>query len=622
MTQPEVVHRIIARAHDLMAPPLAIASANLDHVHHFGASGRWRGTQEASQSAGLVEWLTLLDGEPLVRHVRRVTSQDWPKLAGSDLIAPLLDAAEGAGMSVGFLGGSPETHAELARRLADQRPALKVAGFWAPERAQLEDGGNSRRLAWEVRNAGADLLFVCLGKPRQEVWIAEYGHLTGARVMLAFGAAADFVAGKVVRAPSWVSERGLEWAWRLAQEPRRLARRYLLDAGPAYVAMRRDTRLLPGARGVQRGEARGPAGEAAALGEGTAEVPTGRTFVCGEGPADVTVVVVTYNSADTIGGLLADLRGQATDLRLRVVVVDNDSVDGTLAAVAGQTDVTGVRAGGNLGYAGGINVGLGVAGECRAVLVLNPDIRLSPDAVAQMWTRLWWPGVGAVVPKMLGEQGEVSKSLRFEPSLTRSLADALLGNRAPGRPAWATETDHDAESYCYPHAIDWATGAAMMLREEVSREVGRWDEQYFLYSEETDYCRRVREAGWSIWYEPSSVVEHVGGASGTSYELGALMAVNRLRYDSSHHGPAHTLGMRAILVGGAALRAPGRRQSRATLGYLVSRRQWDRLPAATPAAGGSKTSGAGRLHRVSEAGAASPGRRLQAVEPDSSSSAS
>lgn len=239
------VELIMERAGTPGGKPLAVASVNLDHIKHFGTNGPWSriltengaGVARPGQRGNL-DWLSLLDGAPLVTQARRLTGRKWPRLAGSDLIGPLLDQAGGRQVRLGFLGGSPETHSLLKRELGEDRPELAVVGWWAPPRDVLSDPIASRALANEVAQAKVDILVVGLGKPRQEVWIAEYGPVTGARVLLAFGAVVDFLAGRVVRAPHWVSARGMEWAWRLALEPRRLSRRYLIDGPPAYAQVR------------------------------------------------------------------------------------------------------------------------------------------------------------------------------------------------------------------------------------------------------------------------------------------------------------------------------------------------------------------------------------------------
>jgi exopolysaccharide biosynthesis WecB/TagA/CpsF family protein len=216
--------------------PLGVASVNLDHVHHFGASGAWAGSLGTSG-----EWLNLIDGAPIAAKARSLTGIDWPRLAGSDLIGPILGLAERDGTRVGFLGGSEETRVALLETLGRERPGLKLAGVWSPSRAQITDPEASLELAATVRKQGVQLLVVCLGKPRQELWIEANAAATGSEVLLAFGAVADFIAGRVKRAPRWAVNSGMEWAWRLALEPKRLARRYLIQGPPAYVRTQRAT---------------------------------------------------------------------------------------------------------------------------------------------------------------------------------------------------------------------------------------------------------------------------------------------------------------------------------------------------------------------------------------------
>jgi UDP-N-acetyl-D-mannosaminuronic acid transferase (WecB/TagA/CpsF family) len=159
------VEEIRQRTLDAAAPQLGVVSVNLDHVHHFGAGSRWQGTIDRAP----LEWLHLIDGAPLATQATRLTGRVWPRLAGSDLIEPILRAAEADGVRVGFLGGNDETHAALRERLAGEYPALQVAGLWSPSRVDLGDRQKSRGIAGEIAEARTGLLVVCLGKPRQEL---------------------------------------------------------------------------------------------------------------------------------------------------------------------------------------------------------------------------------------------------------------------------------------------------------------------------------------------------------------------------------------------------------------------------------------------------------------------
>src|SRR5262249_31440163 len=112
-------------------PPLVVASANLDHIHHFGRGGRDHAVIGAADST--VDWCVLLDGMPLVWRARAVDrSSRWQRLAGSDILGDLLSLAQADGQRVGFLGGTAQTHARLAPALAGSLPGLLVAGYWVP----------------------------------------------------------------------------------------------------------------------------------------------------------------------------------------------------------------------------------------------------------------------------------------------------------------------------------------------------------------------------------------------------------------------------------------------------------------------------------------------------------
>lgn len=227
------------------AIPLAVLSANLHHIHLFADDPTWT-DRTSSFDAGPDElhWLTLADGMPLIRKAKKLTGRPWPRLAGSDLLEPVLSAAAELQLSVGFLGGSVETHRRLRSMLEKRMPELCVAGTWAPERCELDNAMSCSQIAREISLVRVDVLVVALGKPTQENWIAGFGDSTGATLLLPFGAALDFVAGTQMRAPRWTADFGLEWFWRLIREPRRLWRRYLIECPPAWIRVQRDAELV------------------------------------------------------------------------------------------------------------------------------------------------------------------------------------------------------------------------------------------------------------------------------------------------------------------------------------------------------------------------------------------
>lgn len=286
---------------------------------------------------------------------------------------------------------------------------------------------------------------------------------------------------------------------------------------------------------------------------------------------ECAIVIVTYNSGRDIIKLLDSLPAAAAGLTTRIIVVDNGSSDATVGLVRGYGGVTCVATGANLGYSGGINVGRKQAGEYSAVLILNPDVVLDRGAIREMVSALNDAEVGIVAPQLLDRQGQWFPSLRRFPTLARAVGDGLLGRRLGRRPGGFSETVWHRESYEQQHPIDWATGAALLVAAACDRAVGPWDERFFLYSEETDYAVRARNAGFRMEYVPTARVFHEGGGSGQSAALVALMAISRVRYVEKHG--RWPLAYRAALIVAEFLRSgdPGHRTA---LKMLLRKSRW------------------------------------------------
>ncbi len=293
-----------------------------------------------------------------------------------------------------------------------------------------------------------------------------------------------------------------------------------------------------------------------------------------EGSKRVAVVVVTYNSEQVLPGLLQSLRPAMNDLDWDLTVADNDSSDATVAllkAAAPHAHV--IDMGRNAGYAAGINAALASSGDHDAVLVLNPDVRLRPGSVVEMLEMLSRPGTGIVVPRLLDERGHVSMSLRREPTLLRALGDTVLGTRRAGRYAALGETIVDPQSYAEETDAAWATGAAMLISHECVASCGHWDESFFLYSEETEYCLRARDRGFVVRLAPRAEAVHLEGDSKVSPRLWALLVTNRVRLYRRRHSVAATICFWFIAVAREGSRALiGRPQSRFALASLVKLR--------------------------------------------------
>jgi N-acetylglucosaminyldiphosphoundecaprenol N-acetyl-beta-D-mannosaminyltransferase len=165
------------------------------------------------------------DGMPLVWMLRKLGYPHQERVCGPELTSRVCAEAARRGVPVGFYGGHPEALEALVRNLSVRFPGLRVVYAYSPPFRPLTPE-EDERVTEEINASGARILFVGLGCPKQEWWMAEHKGRVRA-VMLGVGAAFDFHAGRVRQAPVWMQRAGLEWLFRLVQEPRRLWRRYL-----------------------------------------------------------------------------------------------------------------------------------------------------------------------------------------------------------------------------------------------------------------------------------------------------------------------------------------------------------------------------------------------------------
>jgi N-acetylglucosaminyldiphosphoundecaprenol N-acetyl-beta-D-mannosaminyltransferase len=166
------------------------------------------------------------DGVPLVAALRRLGIPGAQRVYGPTLMPQVCARAEAQRLRVGFYGGTPEVLAAMSRALLARFPQLDIAFAFAPPFRPLTPAEDAT-VTQAIRAAGVQILFVGLGCPKQERWMAA--HRDSLRCpMLGVGAAFDFIAGAKRQAPAWMQRIGLEWLFRLATEPRRLWRRYLI----------------------------------------------------------------------------------------------------------------------------------------------------------------------------------------------------------------------------------------------------------------------------------------------------------------------------------------------------------------------------------------------------------
>jgi N-acetylglucosaminyldiphosphoundecaprenol N-acetyl-beta-D-mannosaminyltransferase len=173
--------------------------------------------------------LVLADGQPVV-WASRLIGQPLPqRVTGADLLPAVMSLAAERGLRVFLLGGGPGVAERAADRLRAREPGVAIVGTAAPPPGAIDDP----EVIGRINDARPDILFVGFGAPKQELWLERHRHELDVGVGIGVGASLDFAAGRVPRAPRWMQRHGLEWLFRLAREPRRLWRRYLVR-DPAF----------------------------------------------------------------------------------------------------------------------------------------------------------------------------------------------------------------------------------------------------------------------------------------------------------------------------------------------------------------------------------------------------
>jgi GT2 family glycosyltransferase/glycosyltransferase involved in cell wall biosynthesis len=283
---------------------------------------------------------------------------------------------------------------------------------------------------------------------------------------------------------------------------------------------------------------------------------------------EVTLIVVTHNSRAHIDDLVESIPGGMSGVeRWRLIVVDNASHDGTSAAVRSLLPTAHlIEQERNLGYDAGVNVGLRVCLSHECVVVLNPDVRLHEECVKRLLYALQENDVGIAVPRLFGSDGATSLLLR--PPIRRRWAEAVLGSRRAAR-LGISEVIGDRTAYVAGQGSDRTTSAVMAISAACREAVGNWHESF---SEEVDYCRRAREAGFLIRNVASAVAEHHGGDYGASVALWRTLVRSCSGGYRRYYGLAKSALFQAVLAFNRLRRPPRSQEHRASKGVALRRR--------------------------------------------------
>ena len=259
---------------------------------------------------------------------------------------------------------------------------------------------------------------------------------------------------------------------------------------------------------------------------------------------DVSIIIVSWNTKQITCDCLKSVYEQTSNIDFEVIVVDNASSDGSIELVEEQfPQVKLIKNSENLGFAKASNIGI-EAGSGKYVALVNSDIVVPGDCIKNMIEFMDRnPSVGMAGPRILNPDHSLQVSCRYFPSVWNNLCQAFGLNKVftktvffsePFMKCWA----HDAE-----RRVDVLSGCFWMIRREAINQVGLLDEDFFIYGEDIDWCKRFHQAGWDVMFYPDAEVIHFGGASSSNAPVKFYLEMQKadLQYWEKHHGKAGQL---------------------------------------------------------------------------------
>jgi GT2 family glycosyltransferase len=261
------------------------------------------------------------------------------------------------------------------------------------------------------------------------------------------------------------------------------------------------------------------------------------------------VVIVSWNTQALLRECISSALAAARQLNrpVEVIVVDNASADGSPAMVRQEFPAVRIISNEtNRGFAAATNQGL-CESRGRYLLLLNPDTKSTSDFLGVLIAFLEsHPGAGAVAPRLLGADGEQQLSCYPLPTLPRELWRLLQLDRFYAFGTYSARRFRTS----LPQRVDIILGACMLIRREALEQTGLLDEQFFIYTEEVDLCRRLYDAGWEIFWVPDAVIVHYGGASTSQVATRMFLELYRskVQYFRKHLGTFGSVAYKSVLL--------------------------------------------------------------------------
>jgi N-acetylglucosaminyl-diphospho-decaprenol L-rhamnosyltransferase len=267
---------------------------------------------------------------------------------------------------------------------------------------------------------------------------------------------------------------------------------------------------------------------------------------------DVSYIIVSWNVRDLLRRAIASVLADTVEIESEITLVDNASRDGTVEMVRAEfPDVHLIANADNRGFAAANNQALGAA-RGRYIFLLNPDTELLPGATRALVACLDQdPGVGIAGPQLLNADRTIQSSRRRFPTFITALLESTRMQQRFPRNRWLARyylmdnRDDDVQ------LVDWVVGAALFVRRLVYDQIGGFDERFFMYSEEMDWCSRARAAGWQVLYFPRAAVIHHEAKS--SEQVVAARDIyfhsSKIYFFRKHHGALSATLLRTFLLG-------------------------------------------------------------------------
>ena len=264
----------------------------------------------------------------------------------------------------------------------------------------------------------------------------------------------------------------------------------------------------------------------------------------------LSIIIVCFNSREVLLPCLESIWKALPSFPFEVILVDNGSKDNSVQEVHRRfQEVIIIQSGSNAGYAGGNNIGFAKA-RGKYVLFLNPDTIIYQGAFDKLVNRADSdPNIGIVGPSVQNADGTLQLSCFRPPDIRESLSKTFWLYRIPGyMKAYGFPGHYREDQYKGEMDVDVVSGCCLLARKTILDEVGAFDEEYFIYYEETDLCERVRRSGYRIVYAPSACIVHLGGATTIKQEIWFRIQSERSRYRffSKYRCKSYVLAIRTI----------------------------------------------------------------------------